>query len=70
MEKLKYGVYEYMPGFRTHRHTHTQTYAHTHKSDYYKSQDTVYVWGRKKVKSRMEHRKGASRVTDKILFLD
>ena len=45
MEKLKYGVYEYMPGFRTHRHTHTQTYAHTHKSDYYKSQDTVYVWG-------------------------
>ena len=54
-----------MPGLK-----YTRTHTHTKESDYSKSQDTVYVRGGKKVKSRVGHRKGASRVTGKVIFLD
>lgn len=51
-------------------HAWVKIHTHTKESDYSKSQDTVYVRGGKKVKSRMSHRKGASRVTGKVIFLD
>lgn len=41
----------------------------THESKYYKNQDSGYVWGGRGLKLEMGYRKGAPRVTDKVMRL-